>query len=122
MFLIPLLSLAGALLTDSDTKTRQGTSTDQAPEPPKMYRVVLVNDPSLDGMIIRDTIADCFRKTPAEAMRITLNAHTGGQSTVGVYSKEIAETRIARAAEVSREKMSEKWGLDRPLTLDLIPE
>lgn len=96
----------------------------QTPEPrtPPMYRVVLLDDPGMCGHTVADTICQHFNKTRAEAIRIMLAAHNGQMASVGVYTREIAETRVNRARAFSRDQMQARYGIDRAISLDVTPE
>jgi ATP-dependent Clp protease adaptor protein ClpS len=66
---------------------------DKAVEPP-MYRVVLHNDDYTTMEFVIEILAAVFRKTCGEAMRIMLNVHEQGVGVCGIYTFEIAETKV----------------------------
>lgn len=101
------------------TPTKKQETT---PEHPRMYRVVLYDDEYVDGMIVLDVLRRIFHKTGDEAMQITMAAHRGGQASVQVTTKEIAETRIARAVTYARDEMLRQHGYAQTLTLEAVPE
>ncbi len=98
------------------------TVREDKPKPPPMYRVVLYDDDDLDGHIVIDTLQQVFKKSGPEAVRIAMATHGGVASTVGVYSKDVAETRIAKAEEYSRQRMMAVHGRSVAITLGLFPE
>ena len=44
-----------------------------------------------------------FTKSPVEATQIMLHVHKNGKGLAGVYTREIAETKIAATHELSRQ-------------------
>lgn len=69
---------------------------------PKQYQVILINDdytPMDFVVLILETI---FRKSPSEAVRLMLEVHQQGRAVCGVYSLQIAETKVAEVRERAR--------------------
>lgn len=89
--------------------------------PPRMYRVILYNDPRMGGEVVAEALTRFFRKTLPEAMRIMLTAHQGGQASVGIYTREVAETRIEEATTWSRGQML-ALGFRNEMRLEMVPE
>ena len=65
-------------------------------QPPKKFKVVLVNDDYTPMQFVTALLEQLFRKSSAEATRIMLNVHNQGKGIAGVYSKEIAETKCGQ--------------------------
>lgn len=51
-----------------------------------------------------DVLVKIFRKTVSEAEAIMLNVHNNGKGLCGVYSFEIATTKVAQVKTMAREK------------------
>ena len=71
---------------------------------PRNYTVLVHNDnftPMEFVVIVLETV---FHKTPSESIQIMLNAHTHGSSAVGVYTYEIAETKIQKAHDMAEKE------------------
>lgn len=79
--------------TGTQTRERQRTKV----APPPMYRVVLVNDDFTPREFVVFVLVSVFQKTREEAQRVMLTAHQGGKSVVGVYTYDIASTRVKTA-------------------------
>ena len=66
-------------------------------KPPPMYRVVLVNDDFTPREFVVYILVSVFQKARSEARRIMVTAHQGGKSVVGVYTYDVATSRVERA-------------------------
>jgi ATP-dependent Clp protease adaptor protein ClpS len=95
---------------------------DPEAEKPKMYRCMLHNSPGMDGAVVSQIIRSFFNKSSAQAWDLMLAAHNTGRSVLGVYTKEIAETRVARAMEASRAEMQARHGMNGDLSLTVEAE
>lgn len=73
-------------------------------EKPKMFRVVLHNDHSTPHSFVVQVLMQIFNKNAGEANMIMRAAESNGAAQVGVYTFEIAETRIDRAAAEAHKK------------------
>ena len=77
---------------DFDVKERSRVE-DQIKEPPK-YKVLLHNDDYTTMDFVVQILEEVFNKTPSEATAIMLHVHNHGIGVCGVYTAEIAETKI----------------------------
>lgn len=62
---------------------------------PKNYRVLLFNDDYTTMEFVVSILVGVFQKTEAEAQKIMFSVHTQGVGVCGVYTYEIAETKVA---------------------------
>lgn len=76
---------------------------DESPlqEPPK-YAVLLHNDNYTTMDFVIEVLERFFHKRKPEATRIMLEVHQKGKGVAGIYSLEIAETKVAQVTEYSR--------------------
>lgn len=71
---------------------------------PKKYKVFLLNDDFSTMDFVIDILVIVFRKTVDEASAIMLNIHNKGRDICGVYTHEIASTKVAQVKTMAREK------------------
>lgn len=71
-------------------------------EPP-MYRVLLLNDDYTTMEFVVDILKLVFNKGNEEALIIMLNVHRKGVGLCGVYTYEIAETKVNAVHILARE-------------------
>lgn len=63
---------------------------------PKMYKVLLLNDDYTSMEFVVSTLMNIFHKTEEAAYEIMLLIHNQGSGLCGIYTHEIAETKIAQ--------------------------
>lgn len=81
-----------------DTLTKESTKTKEPP----MFRVILLNDDYTSMEFVIAMLQNVFHKSAAEAQRIMLEVHQNGRGVAGVYTREIAETKIAIVNQLAR--------------------
>jgi len=71
-------------------------------EPP-MYRVLLHNDDYTTMEFVVEILVHIFHKTIEDATRIMLNVHEKGIGVCGVYTYEVAETKVDTVHSIARD-------------------
>ncbi len=71
-------------------------------KPPKQYKVVLVNDDYTPMEFVVQVLMSFFGMDHAKATRVMMAVHTKGKGICGIYSYEIAETKVDQVNEFSR--------------------
>ncbi|HEY0558034.1 MAG TPA: ATP-dependent Clp protease adaptor ClpS [Thermoanaerobaculia bacterium] len=69
---------------------------------PRKWKVLLHNDEFTTMEFVIHVLVSHFQKPPAEAMHIMLQVHRKGVGVAGVYSKEVAETKVAEVTDEAR--------------------
>jgi ATP-dependent Clp protease adaptor protein ClpS len=70
---------------------------------PVQYKVVLLNDDYTSMEFVIHILEGVFQKSPAEAYRIMMHVHVNGRGIAGVYSWDIAETKVDLVISMARE-------------------
>lgn len=78
-------------------------SREQVKEP-EMYRVVLHNDDYTTMEFVVEVLVKVFRKTVMESTKIMLAVHKHGRGHVGVYTYDIAATKVQQVRRMARER------------------
>lgn len=71
---------------------------------PKMYRVILLNDDYTTMDFVIEILIAVFNKNAAEATRIMLDVHEKGKGIVGIYTYDIARTKIVQVEQIAKER------------------
>jgi ATP-dependent Clp protease adaptor protein ClpS len=70
---------------------------------PKRYKVLMHNDDYTSMEFVVDVLMNIFRKSEAEAVQLMHTIHNENYAVCGIYTKEIAETKIEQTTELARE-------------------
>lgn len=70
---------------------------------PDEYRVILLNDDFTTMEFVVAVLMSVFHKSIVEATKIMFDVHKKGRGVVGVYSYDIASTKIQRVHTMARE-------------------
>ncbi len=79
------------------TKTRPKTKR------PSLYRVLLLNDDYTPMEFVVHILERFFNKGREDAMRIMLHVHQKGVGLCGVYTYEVAKTKVTQVMDFSRQ-------------------
>ena len=69
---------------------------------PTVYKVVLLNDDYTTMEFVVTVLENVFQKTPSEAFQIMMHVHVNGRGIAGVYSWEVAETKVDTVTSMAR--------------------
>jgi ATP-dependent Clp protease adaptor protein ClpS len=70
---------------------------------PSLYRVVLLNDDYTPMEFVVQVLQSIFGMDRSTATRIMLEVHTKGKGVCGVYTFEIAETKVAQVVSLAEQ-------------------
>ena len=71
---------------------------------PKQYLVYLLNDDYTSMDFVIDVLMNIFHKTYQEAEQIMIDVHKKDKGVCGVYTYEVAETKVMQVSKLSREQ------------------
>lgn len=83
--------------SDTEVLTEEQVKT----EKPRLWRVILHNDDFTTMEFVIRVLQEVFKKSEAEATELMLQVHTRGACLAGVYTFEIAETKVQRVQEMA---------------------
>lgn len=89
---------------DDENEVERGVATKTRPKTkkPSQYRVLLLNDDYTPMEFVVSILMGIFKKTQEEATEIMLNVHQNGIGVAGVYTFEVAETKVAQVLESAK--------------------
>lgn len=90
---------------DSDDEGQTGIVTKTRPETkkPSLYKVLLLNDDYTPMEFVVHVLERFFSKGREEATRIMLHVHQKGVGICGVYTYEVAETKVTQVMDFARQ-------------------
>ncbi len=75
----------------------------QKTKPPQMYQVVMLNDDYTPMEFVVVVIQEFFSKDRETATQIMLKIHLDGKGICGVYSKDVAATKVDQVLEAAKQ-------------------
>lgn len=72
------------------------------PKRPPMYKVFLLNDDYTPMDFVVMVLESIFHKSHPDALEIMLQVHNKGAAVVGIYTRDIAETKVGEVIEHAR--------------------
>ncbi|WP_252733766.1 ATP-dependent Clp protease adapter ClpS [Paracoccus marinaquae] len=85
-----------------DEKSDLAVKTHTRPQRPPMYKVLMLNDDFTPMEFVVHVLERLFGMSHAQAIEIMLTVHRKGVAVVGVFSHEVAETKVAQVMELAR--------------------
>lgn len=90
---------------DGDAGTGTGVVTRTRPKTkkPPLYKVLLLNDDYTPMEFVVHVLERFFNKNRDEATEIMLHVHQKGIGVCGVFTYEVAETKVAQVIDLARQ-------------------
>ncbi len=95
---------SGSILPMGNITTRPATKVRVKTQPPRLHKVILVNDDFTPREFVVMVLKAEFRMNEDQAYRVMMTAHRRGVCVVAVYARDIAETKATRGTEAGRSK------------------
>ncbi len=70
---------------------------------PPLFRVILLNDDYTPMEFVVEVLEIFFRMNREQATHVMLTVHTRGKGVCGIYTRDIAETKMTQVNQYSRE-------------------
>ena len=84
-------------------RIQEEIETDIVLDEPPMYRVVLHNDDYTTMEFVVHILKTIFHKSEQESERIMLDVHKKGKGVCGVYTREIAQTKVEQVKVLAKQ-------------------
>ena len=75
----------------------------QKTKPPQMYQVVMLNDDYTPMEFVVFVIQEFFNKDRETATQIMLKIHLDGKGVCGVFSKDVAASKVEQVATAAKD-------------------
>ena len=92
----------GATGDDDGTNFGLSTQTRVRTKKPSLYRVLLLNDDYTPMEFVVYVLEQFFNRSREQATRIMLHVHQKGVGLCGVYTYEVAETKVAQVLDLAK--------------------
>ena len=102
-------------MPDSRESTLTETRSEQTLERPRMWRVLLHNDDYTTQDFVVWVLETIFQKARAEAVEIMMSVHRSGMGVAGVYTHDVAETKLKNTRQLAEQN-------EFPLLVTMEPE
>jgi ATP-dependent Clp protease adaptor protein ClpS len=102
-------------MTEYEHEESAVAEAEEKVEQPPLYKVLLHNDDYTTMEFVVLVLMKFFHKTETEATHIMLSVHHKGHGVAGVYTKDVAETKVAEVQDYAKEH-------GMPLRLTVEPE
>ncbi len=100
---------------DGDTGVATATRKKEQLKKPPRFKVLFHNDNYTTMEFVVWVLQFIFHKSESDALAIMLNVHKTGYGVAGVYTKDVADTKVAQTHALAKEH-------DYPLKLSIEPE
>lgn len=91
-------------MSNTGIKHKTDQETSQQLKQPQLYNVFLLNDDYTTMDFVIYVLETLFHKSTVEATQIMLHVHKNGKGLAGVYTREIAETKVQNVHKLAREQ------------------
>ena len=100
---------------DVSTVVKPKEKTKTQLQKPQLYRVLLHNDNYTTRDFVVFLLQTVFNKSEVDAVAIMMHVHNNGVGVAGVYTREVAETKVETVIELARQN-------EYPLMASMEPE
>ena len=91
-----------AIMPQEQTATRERQRTEL--REPRPYKVLIYNDDFTTMEFVVKILVDVFFKSQTEAEQLMLQVHHSDKAVVGIYSYDIAVSKVQKATQMARQE------------------
>jgi ATP-dependent Clp protease adaptor protein ClpS len=91
------------VIGDDDSEAGVVTRTKPKTKKPAMYKVIMLNDDYTPMEFVILVLERFFNKTHEESTQIMLHVHQKGVGVCGVFTFEVAETKVQKVMDLARQ-------------------
>ena len=102
-------------MAQEEMQKQRKTTLKQKTREPRKYKVIILNDDFTTFEFVIMIMTTVFMKTLQQAEEIAETTHIHQRSTVGIYSLDIAKSKVAKATALARAE-------NFPLSFEIEPE
>lgn len=99
----------------SDSGTKSNAKNKDKVHEPRKFKVIIFNDDFTPYDFVVNILKSIFKKDTESAIAVTTQVHSSGSGIAGVYSRDIAETKVDRAISTAQ-------AAGHPLMIEAVPE
>lgn len=85
--------------SQSSVRSKQNISVSE----PRRFKVIIYNDDFTTMDFVVRILREVFFKPSAEAEQLMMSVHRSGQAVVGIYTYDIAKSKVRKATDMARE-------------------
>lgn len=91
------------IIMSTEEDTELAVKTKPKVQRPAMYKVILLNDDYTPMDFVVEVLRRFFGITEDQAIALMLTVHTKGAAVVGVFTRDIAETKVTQVMDFARQ-------------------
>ena len=99
----PIIAAGGRKEDDEGTGLGVATRTRTRTKTPSPYKVLMLNDDYTPMEFVVLVLQSIFKMDIEDATRVMLHVHQRGVGVCGIFSYEVAETKVAQVIDFARE-------------------
>lgn len=92
-------------MANSQQSSLQPSLTVERVLPPPMYKVLLLNDDFTPMEFVIQVLQEFFYMDSEKAARVMLMVHHQGRGVCGVYTKDVAETKVQQVSQFAKQSL-----------------
>jgi ATP-dependent Clp protease adaptor protein ClpS len=107
--------MSGQFLGEIVKRTVQEVQAKPALKKPRLYKVLLLNDDYTPMDFVVEVLKSFFSMDESAAVQVMLQVHLQGKGICGLFTRDIAETKVAQVNDYARKN-------EHPLLCSMEPE